>query len=89
MIKFTLYTQHPKPKKIGTGVLSIGQDQRAMFFSGSASIDSEVLAQLQDTRITHASSDSILLEGKEPMGTNRQGSLTFRYQEWLLKSPEG
>lgn len=89
MIKFTLYIQHPKPKKIGTGVLSIGQDQRAMFFSGNAAIDSEILVQLQDTRIVHASSDSILLEGKEPTGTNRQGSLTFKYQEWLLKSPEG
>jgi len=88
MIKFTLYTQHPKPKKIGTGVLSIYQSQIAMFFSENADKDSKVIAELDNVRIVHASSDSILLEGKEPMGTNKEGSLIFKYQEWLLKSPE-
>lgn len=88
MIQFTLFTQCPQPKKTGIGVLSVDGKQSAMFFSGNADNDSRILAELENVVIMHASSDTLVLSGKEPMGLSKAGSRIFRYQEWVLKSPD-
>lgn len=85
MIRFTLYIQEPKPKKVGVGVLSVDNTKSALFFSGNAGGDSTVLAQMDNVVIVHASSDGILLSGKEFVKTDKDGRKVYKYQEWLLK----
>lgn len=46
MGKYILYTQYPKPKKIGIGVLCVGEDGDARFWSGNAENNDTILAVL-------------------------------------------
>lgn len=76
---FNLIIQYPKPwKKSINGVLNIGKDGFAYFYSGDGGSDSKQIAQMQKVRIEEAAGDGILLSGIEWVGTK------YRLQEWWL-----
>jgi hypothetical protein len=85
MAHFSLVTQHPKPKLLGVGSLSIGKNGDAQFFEGNADVNSEVLATLERTKIEWAAASGIMVSGVEPDGYDRSGRKKFKYQEWLLR----
>jgi hypothetical protein len=82
---FVLVTQHPKPRELGLGSLSIGKDGEAQFFEGDADHHSRVLAEMVRVRIEWAAAAGILLSGMEADGLGRDGKVKFKYQEWLLR----
>lgn len=85
MPHFILVTQHPKPKTLGEGSLSIGKDGDADFFEGSAEANASVLASMVRVRIEWAAAAGIMLSGMEPDGLDRAGQQKFKFQEWLLR----
>lgn len=85
MAHFVLVTQHPKPKDLGIGSLSIGKDGDADFFEGNAEQNARLLASMVRTRIEWAAAAGILLSGMEPDGVDRAGRAKFKHQEWLLR----
>lgn len=82
--QYTLYTQQPKPKKIGIGVLSIAERGEAHFFSGKGEQGSEMLADMARARLDFAGSSGIKVSGFEQTGVERDGRPKYRFQEWWL-----
>ena len=85
MPHFTLVTQHPKPKELGQGSLSIDKDGDADFFDGNAEKNSVILASMVRVRIEWAAAAGILLSGMERDGVDKSGTVKYKYQEWLLR----
>lgn len=85
MAHFILVTQHPKPKDIGIGSLSIGKDGEAEFYEGNAEANARVLAKMVRVKIEWAAAAGILISGMEPDGIDRTGRAKFKHQEWLLR----
>lgn len=85
MPHFILVTQHPKPKTLGVGSLSIGKNGGAQFFEGNADSNARVLASMERVRIEWAAAAGILISGMEPDGADRSGRTKFKHQEWLLR----
>lgn len=82
--QFTLYTQLPKAKRIGGGVLSVGKDGDAMFFSGDGERDSKNLAEMIRVKLDFAGSNGLRLSGFERNGVDSGGREKYRFQEWWL-----
>ena len=85
MPHFILVTQHPKPKSLGEGSLSIEKSGDADFFEGNAEANARVLARMVRVRIEWAAAAGILISGMEPDGIDRAGQAKFKHQEWLLR----
>lgn len=81
---FKLITQKPRPKELGTGVLSIDKSGEAMFFEGNGESAAQLLASMQRVRIEFAGATGIMLSGMQPEGFERNGTQKFAYQEWWL-----
>lgn len=69
--RFTLFVQHPRPKRLGGGMLAV--DRAGV-----------LLASMQRTRLDSASSDGLMLSGMEQSGMDRAGRELFGFQEWWL-----
>ena len=80
--QFTLYTQLPKVKKIGVGVLSIYNKDVAQFLN-SGEENAEILAILKDPVINFAGPDGFVLRGYESV-FSKSGAEKFMRQEWFL-----
>ena len=81
---FKLIIQKPKPKELGTGVLSIDKSGEAMFFEGNGESSAAVLASMQRVRVEFAGANGIMFSGMQPEGFERNGKQKFSYQEWWL-----
>lgn len=75
----TLWTQLPKPKKIGVGKLSFDRGEAYHFDQNLVSKN-----QLIRARLETASADGMMLSGLESNGTTKEGQLKYKYQEWWL-----
>lgn len=76
--QYKLYTQFPKPKLRGCGVLDVDENGVAHFLSGNGEYDSVVLAKMERVRIDMAGSDGIMLSGMQPTKSN------YIFQKWWL-----
>jgi hypothetical protein len=85
MAHFILVTQHPKPKILGEGSLSISRHGYADFFEGNAEKHSKILASMNRVRIEWAASKGILISGMQSDGFDKAGQESFKYQEWFLR----
>lgn len=86
--QFILFTQHPEPREVGLGVLSVGRDGEAQFFAGRGERGDSMLAEMVRSRMELAAAKGIMLSGFEPAGLERDGRPKFRHQEWWLAYPE-
>lgn len=84
MAHFKLVVQHPKPKDLGIGSLSISKNGDADFFEGDATANSPVLASMVRVKTEWAAAAGIMISGMEPDGADRAGRPKFKFQEWLL-----
>lgn len=82
--QFCLYIQQPKTKKIGIGVISVGRNGDAHFFSGFGERDSKVLANMERVKMDFIGASGIHISGFERVGTNKNGTGKYIYQEWWL-----
>ena len=78
-MNYTIYSQHPEPKEIAVGSLSVGADGRAYIFS-----DDICVAELHRARMDFAAELGIMISGMEPVGRDR-----YRYQQWWCIYPSG
>lgn len=85
MPHFILVTQHPKPKILGEGSLSIDRDGDADFFEGNAEKDARILASMSRVKIEWAAAAGILISGMQSEGFDKYRKEKFTYQEWLLR----
>lgn len=85
MPHFILVTQHPKPKIVGEGSLSIGKDGEAQFFEGNCDSNARVLASMVRVKLDTAAAAGLFLSGMEPDGVDKAGRQKFKFQEWLLR----
>lgn len=85
MPHFELVIQHPKPKSLGVGSLSISKNADAEFFEGNAEANSPILASMVRVKIEWAAAAGIMVSGMENDGIDRTGRVKYKYQEWLLR----
>lgn len=83
--RFILYTQQPRPKAKGIGVLSIDRNGEAHFFSGNGEKESSILAAMTRARIDFAAASGLMVSGFEPCGHEPNGKTKYRYQEWWIR----
>lgn len=79
--RFVLYTQKPKAKKIGIGVLDVDGQKKARLFEGDGEAGAKLLGELDRVRLERVGADGMCLSGMEPIDLFRTH---FRYQEWWL-----
>ena len=85
--QFVLVLQHPKPRDLGLGVLSVDKHGEALFFSGHGESGATLLASMRRVRLDCAAANGIMLSGFESTGVDRAGREKMAYQEWWLRYP--